>query len=122
MTLLQFAGALIPVTLPSLPAAATTTEPAPTAASIALCRVWLHATPALPPAPIRMTLAGFALAGTGVSGGTGAVVTVKPADHRIASATSDMAPPQRPSARTGNILTFQPMPAIPAALLAVAAT
>ncbi len=39
MTLLQFAGALIPVTLPSLPAAATTTEPAPTAASIALCSV-----------------------------------------------------------------------------------
>ena len=64
MTLLQFAGALIPVVmLPSLPAAATTTEPASTAASMALCRVWLQATPDLPPAPIRITLAGLALAG-----------------------------------------------------------
>ncbi len=47
----------------------------------------------------------------------GRLVTGTPAAHLIASATSDIAPPHLPSARTGTTLMFQPMPAIPAAII-----
>src|SRR5512135_1149995 len=110
MTPAQFAGEMRAVS-PSLPVAATTTEPAAIAASTASCmndgQVWL------PPRLRLMTRAGVAFAGTP---GTGS-----PADHLIASAMSDSDPPHLPSARTGCTRTFHAMPAMPMPLFAVAA-
>ena len=77
--------------------------PAVTAASIAPLQRWLHATPRVPPAPIRDDLGGDLR--TGFVGAR--LSPVSPAAQRIASAMSDSEPPHLPSARTGRILTVQ---------------
>ena len=61
-----------------------------------------------------MTSAGLALAGM--------PDTVPPEAQTMASAISDVAPPQAPNTRTGTILAFGAAPATPLALLVTAAT
>src|SRR5687767_11373482 len=107
---MQFEGAERPAT-PSLPVATTTTLPAAIASFTALCILTGHVEP--PPRLRFITRAGVVLVGT--------PGTASPAAQRIASPISDKDPPHLPNARTGRIRTFQPTPAMPLALLVVAA-
>ncbi len=95
----------------SLPAATVMTAPCASATSIASCRPCEQGE--VPPRLMLITRAGDVL--------VGAPATGSPTAHSRPAVTSSNVPPHLPSTRTGTILAFQSMPAIPAPLLVLAA-
>ncbi len=111
ITPLQLAGDSLAALAFELPAATTTVDLRPRALLIAACVVAEQL-----PSPPRLrfsTRAGWALAGT--------PLTVPPEAQMIASAMSDVVPPQRPRTRTGSSRASKATPATPSALSARAA-
>ena len=93
-TPLQLAGEVLLASRFSLPAATMTTAPFARAALMAFWVVMPQAPP--PPRDRLITRAGVAFVGT--------PATALPAAQVMASATSELYPPQRPSARSGSTL------------------
>ena len=108
------------VTAPcSLPAAATTTTPAPCAASSLMASWYAALQPPLPPKLMFTTRTGFGLRGTKPPD---PLATSNPAAQRMPSTMSTTSAPHLPATRTGTTRPFQLMPAPPTVLLVAAAS